>query len=270
MSELYYHSQQHKCNKKMNIFFIENHPQQIAESQCNRHASKMILETIQMLSSAHHLYGNKDNALTECLSKSHLSHPSTKWILNSKANYVFAYNLLSEMMKEFNRRFNHVYESYHHKYELLKNIPNELSDRGLTENINAQAMPIEFKSKDTIQSYRNYYINKKINFADWHNRLGPMWFYEHTNNTWLEDNIFILNRDLIILTSNLNKVINKIANRKNIKNRKLYVQNYYKNYVKTKYKKDVGSFHLLEQLDGDRFISSTGYEYNLFDHFSLI
>jgi hypothetical protein len=39
-------------------------------------------------------------------------------------------------------------------------------------------MPDEYKVKDVIQSYRNYYIGAKKSFVSWKNRDVPYWFSE--------------------------------------------------------------------------------------------
>ena len=38
----------------MNIFYLSDHPHLCAEFHCDKHISKMIVETAQMLSTAHH------------------------------------------------------------------------------------------------------------------------------------------------------------------------------------------------------------------------
>jgi hypothetical protein len=47
-------------------------------------------------------------------------------------------------------------------------------DKGVTEP--PRAMPEEYKVDDVIQSYRNYYIGAKKDFAVWKGREVPYWY----------------------------------------------------------------------------------------------
>ena len=62
----------------MNIFFIDECPVKAAQMQANVHVCKMTLEAAQLLTTAHHEYGNHDVPYKP----SHRNHPSTvykKW-----------------------------------------------------------------------------------------------------------------------------------------------------------------------------------------------
>lgn len=46
----------------MNIFYLDSDPKLAAQQICNVHVNKMIIESCQMLSTAHHiLNGHKEN-----------------------------------------------------------------------------------------------------------------------------------------------------------------------------------------------------------------
>jgi hypothetical protein len=47
-------------------------------------------------------------------------------------------------------------------------------DKGVTEP--PRAMPDEYKVEDVIESYRNYYIGAKKDFAVWKGREVPYWY----------------------------------------------------------------------------------------------
>jgi hypothetical protein len=47
----------------------------------------MILESAQMLCTAHHIYGNAEQQLNVPYKKAHLNHPSTIWTRQCRANY---------------------------------------------------------------------------------------------------------------------------------------------------------------------------------------
>ena len=56
---------------------------------------------------------------------------------------------------------------------------NMILDKDFTQP--PKAMPDEYKVKDVIQSYRNYYIGAKKDFVSWKNREVPYWFCEENN-----------------------------------------------------------------------------------------
>ena len=47
----------------MNIFYLHHSPYLAAKVQYNKHVVKMILESAQMLCTAHHVYGNAEQKL---------------------------------------------------------------------------------------------------------------------------------------------------------------------------------------------------------------
>ena len=60
----------------MNIFYLDKDPVKAAQVQYNKHVVKMILESAQMLCTAHHVYGDPDSVPYK---QAHLNHPSTIW-----------------------------------------------------------------------------------------------------------------------------------------------------------------------------------------------
>ena len=64
----------------MNIFYLSRDPHEAARLQCDRHVVKMILETAQMLCTAHrYLDGDERADKLGMYKTAHLNHPSTKW-----------------------------------------------------------------------------------------------------------------------------------------------------------------------------------------------
>ena len=72
----------------MNIFYLHEDPQKAAEYQYDKHVVKMILESAQMLCTAHHHYDNGDNVPYK---KAHYNHPSTVWARANKPQYYWLY-----------------------------------------------------------------------------------------------------------------------------------------------------------------------------------
>jgi len=56
----------------MNIFYLHADPYKAATYFYDKHKVKMILESAQMLCTAHHVYGNGDNVVIMYLTKKHI------------------------------------------------------------------------------------------------------------------------------------------------------------------------------------------------------
>ena len=64
----------------MNIFVLDNDPFKAAEYQCDKHVVKMVLETAQLLCSAHE---------TAPYKRTHYNHPCAIWTRSSLSNYMW-------------------------------------------------------------------------------------------------------------------------------------------------------------------------------------
>jgi hypothetical protein len=155
----------------MNIFFLDMDVKKCAEYHCDKHVVKMILETAQLLCSAHHLISNGSEEVPYKLS--HKNHPCSIWVRESLSNYLYLCELGLELCKEYTYR----YEKRHKSQDVIEwCIINkvQICDKGVTEP--PKAMPDEFKVKDVVQSYKNYYIGAKSGFAKWKKRETPYWY----------------------------------------------------------------------------------------------
>ena len=77
----------------MNIFYLDGDPTVCASLHCDKHVVKMILESAQMLSTAHReLDGDKFADQMGMYKKAHVNHPSTKWVRETHKNYRYLYN----------------------------------------------------------------------------------------------------------------------------------------------------------------------------------
>ena len=157
----------------MNIFVLDKNPSVAASMHCDKHVPKMILETAQMLSTAHHVYDTPQAPLV--YKKAYLNHPCTIWIRESKANYGWAWTLYHELLVEFRKRRG----KYHKSGELIHDradTPSEMPNIGPTPF--AQAMPDEYKQEDAVEAYRAYYMGDNAAFAmwDWPTAQTPYWW----------------------------------------------------------------------------------------------
>lgn len=180
---------------KMNIFVLSADPQEAAQLHCDKHVVKMILETGQMLCSAHWIGWKKSlgppalkhRELQAWLSENvpsvirppwkmtHVGHPCTQWCQWSKENYLWLSDLGVELCKEYTVRYGKIHRSEPVLLWLRENLPPTFEGSGTTQF--AVAMPDDCRiGGDPVGSYRKYYRVHKRRFAKWKVRGEPSWF----------------------------------------------------------------------------------------------
>ena len=184
----------------MNIFYIDSDPKKCAEWAVDKHVTKMILESAQLLSTAHRVLDGIEHHVPKPLSNgkwrtkkhwilldereellysaTHVNHPSSVWTRESNNNYNWLWHYLYEHCKEYTHRY-----GKSHKVERdnilaeLSIIPNNIPIRPFTQP--PQAMPDEYKGSDTVEAYRKYYKYGKAHLHSWKNREVPFWILEN-------------------------------------------------------------------------------------------
>jgi hypothetical protein len=144
----------------MNIFYLHAIASKAAEYHCDKHVVKMILETAQLLYSAHWVL-NPAGLPEDAYRKTHANHPCAIWVRESLSNYRWLADLGYWLCREYRFR----YGDKTHKTEarlvwLRANSPAGLVDIGTTPP--RQAMPDEYKHADPVVAYRIYYIENKL------------------------------------------------------------------------------------------------------------
>jgi hypothetical protein len=149
----------------MNIFYLHQSPYIAAKLQYNKHVVKMILESAQMLCTAHHVYGNAEQKLNVPYKQAHLNHPSTIWTRQCRANYRWLYLHMLALGNEYTERYGKTHLTIHKCAEFLNVPPAHIPDGDFCEP--PQAMPDEYKVPgDSIKAYWNYYIGDKSHIAN--------------------------------------------------------------------------------------------------------
>jgi hypothetical protein len=141
----------------MNIFYLDKCPEKAARLQYNKHVVKMILESAQMLCTAHHCIMGEDADVPYKVA--HKNHPSTIWARQSGENYTWLYRHMMELGREYEKRYGKKHLSIIKCEDPLSILPGGILETGLTEM--PQCMPDEYKDKCSIQAYWNYYIGEK-------------------------------------------------------------------------------------------------------------
>jgi hypothetical protein len=141
----------------MNIFYLDKCPEKAARLQYNKHVVKMILESAQMLCTAHHCIMGEDADVP--YKAAHRNHPSTVWARKSGENYTWLYRHMMELGREYEKRYGKKHLSIIKCEDPLSILPGGILETGLTKM--PQCMPDEYKDECSIQAYWNYYIGEK-------------------------------------------------------------------------------------------------------------
>ncbi len=159
----------------MNIFVLDKDPATAAQYHTDSHVVKMILESAQMMSTTVRLSGVETDIAYKI---AHKNHPCTIWTRQSLTNWRWLGSLAHYLNEEYKYRFGHI--KNHKSYDVISKLPwPDIPDIGLTYF--AQAMPDIYRiEKDSVQSYRNYYLNEKKHLFKWTKRSQPFWI-ENSN-----------------------------------------------------------------------------------------
>ena len=156
----------------MNLFYVHEDPKTAAQSLCDKHVVKMILETAQMLSTAHRLSDTPQAPFVYKMT--HKNHPSTKWLRSSQIAYKWGLDHLQELFTEYTHRYGKIHKTEQEKLEHLKVIPKDLPELPFIDP--PQCMYDECRGLDTIIAYRSYYRIRRTEIdMRWTNREIPAW-----------------------------------------------------------------------------------------------
>ncbi len=168
----------------MNIFRIDDNPVAAAQMQCNSHVCKMIVESAQMLSTAHRvLDGSKvgktwvhpfyDDILYKA---SHINHPCNIWIREGIRNYMWLYDHFEALSHEYTFRYGKIHKTWSNLGGLLFSTPSNIP-QGLTPFKPAVGYEV---SGDMVKTYRDFYAYKRHRMKMvWTKREQPDWFDGH-------------------------------------------------------------------------------------------
>ena len=180
---------------EMNLFLLDVDPRKNASFHFDKHCVKMILELAQMLYCAHWLCGITDWGIlhrgdtgTDPYRKTHINHPTSKWVRSHPGNYLYTAILGLELCYEYTRRYGREHKTQLRLEWLLVHLPNcveqdfpgFLATRDIPTGCTPMplAMPEQYHQTSAVASYRAYYLGEKrqiqdkIRTADW---LAVQW-----------------------------------------------------------------------------------------------
>tara|TARA_B100001939_G_scaffold194960_1_gene167693 strand:- start:256 stop:807 length:552 start_codon:yes stop_codon:yes gene_type:complete len=180
----------------MNLFILDNDPVIAAQSQCDIHVNKMIVESGQMLSTVHRMldgtmerrlsksgkvrvqYWKLDDEREDILYKAcHFNHPCTIWTRESVGNYEWHYKHFIALCKEKEYRTGKEHLTYTKLGKILKRPPYNIPIDPMTPFKLAMKSNPECMMECPVESYRAFYQTKQHRFKmNWTKRQVPEWF----------------------------------------------------------------------------------------------
>jgi hypothetical protein len=149
----------------MNLFYLDRDPVVAASYHYDKHKVKMVLEAAQMLCTAHHCYGSSTQKANVPYKQAHLNHPSTIWVRRSRATYLWAYEYMIALGKEYTKRYGKEHLTITKCRDFLSTPPIHVQGDEWVEP--PQCMPDEYKVPgDSIMAYWNYYEQEKYKIAN--------------------------------------------------------------------------------------------------------
>jgi len=182
----------------LNIFYLHEDPRQCAEWMVDKHVVKMILETAQLLSTAHRLLDGKETIVEGWIDEfnikhkkkklwildddrndvlynaTHVNHPSAVWCRQSVSNYNWLVDHLFALGDEYRYRYGKTHLSITKLGIPIASPPLNLKEWDMT--LMPSCMDVQYKiGDDPIANYRNYYKYGKSTMHRWKNRPAPEW-----------------------------------------------------------------------------------------------
>lgn len=168
----------------MNIFALDNDPRLAAQYLCDKHISKMIVESAQLLSTlARHMCGNAKCDAVGLYKSTHTKHPCQLWLREHHHNWGWLWQHVVWIHSQWRLRYRHF--DVEHKSMLVAQQAAILLGKhsGIDINIEnhtpfVQCMLEKYRILgDPVTAYRNYYRGEKAGFAKWEKgTAAPEWW----------------------------------------------------------------------------------------------
>lgn len=146
----------------MNIFWLDEDMQKCAEYHCDKHVVKMLLESVQILSTVLHLAGIENVPYKP----THTKHPCTLWAAYCNDNFKKLTLLATKLSNEYTHRYGKRHKSTDALVEIFKltNMNTELPFDDHIESRAALCVNSPDPTADVVSNYRQYYKEKLF---DW-------------------------------------------------------------------------------------------------------
>lgn len=179
----------------MNIFLLDQDPAIAAQMQCDKHVVKMIVESGQMLSTAHRMLDgwietapgtNRkrwyhpyfDDVLYKAV---HMNHPCTLWTREGYDNYMWHYEHFKALCQEYTHRYGKVHSAETKLDWLLRTAPNKISPIPTVFRMAVGDFPW---MGSQVETYRHFYFEKRKRMPmKWTMREIPEWYRDLESRT---------------------------------------------------------------------------------------
>lgn len=156
----------------MNIFHTSNCPIESAYNLCHRHVVKMILESAQILSTAHRVVDGDSRANELGLYKTaYKNHPSNTWCRNSNDNYKWLYSHFKALCSIYRQSSGKVHATEEKLLQALSEAPRGIHRDGLTRFHKCMPDNIAGMYSDPVKCYQKYIT---IKYKEWLDRDKPL------------------------------------------------------------------------------------------------
>ena len=181
----------------MNVFYLDDCPRQCAEWMVDKHVVKMIVETAQLMSTAHRILDgeevvvelrhkdtgkvrkksvwilpdDRNDSLYGC---THRNHPCAIWVRESVENYNWLADHLHALGQEYTYRYGKKHATIEKLFYQLQSPPHGLRAWDWTKPPSAMDAGYII-SEDPVVNYKNYYKYGKSKLHSWKNRDVPEW-----------------------------------------------------------------------------------------------
>jgi len=153
----------------MNIFFTHHCPEIAARNLCMVHVNKMIIESMQILSTAHRVLDNTEN--DSLMKSTHINHPSSVWVRENAAHYQWLFAHVSELCAMYTKHTNKIH-ACEKRLDFLYNSPANIMFKAPVEP--PRVMSDDLKFDETISNTKAYQMYLKRKYNEWVNREKPI------------------------------------------------------------------------------------------------
>jgi hypothetical protein len=154
----------------MNIFALHKCPFYSAILMCDKQVVKMILESAQLLSTAHYL----NQSTVVAYKPTHVKHKCTLWASSTSSNYDWLFAHMVGLINEYHFRYGNIHTCSY----LLQDLSINPCVIGDLQSF-ALAMPDEHQCfQSHVDCYRSYYKSKPDFIFKYTGRQVPEWLEE--------------------------------------------------------------------------------------------
>ena len=168
----------------MNIFVLDQDPIKAAKQLCNKHSSRMPLETAGMLSFA---FPEGETIIKNERKNRHYSHPASIWARESLENFEWLLLHGLSQCEEYTKRYKRTHDSQffiewaEKNYKYLNFTKKQQTPFARCFGQFKELLNLEVPS--TLDAYRKFYWLDKKEFAKWPSLKDiPDWWIEKNNN----------------------------------------------------------------------------------------